>query len=103
MNLLARGFIFWLPYFLLGELPAIFWKGCPWPTFTGTIRIADRLVPGRVHRGGAVLDRALPAFREGLERLVAHRSGGDRRWPRRREVRPVVDGTTSLMTAMREV
>lgn len=27
---------FWLPWFLIPELTAVFWKKCPWPTLSGT-------------------------------------------------------------------
>lgn len=32
------GLLVWLPTFLAWELPAVFWKRCPWPTFSDTVR-----------------------------------------------------------------
>ena len=38
MTLELRSVLVWLGAFLALELTPIFWPGCPWTTFTGTVR-----------------------------------------------------------------
>lgn len=35
----------WLALFLVIELAPIFWRGCPWSTFSGTTQHAERSYP----------------------------------------------------------
>lgn len=38
MNQELRSALVWTAVFFTFELPPIFWHGCPWNTFTGTVR-----------------------------------------------------------------
>lgn len=33
-----RSLLIWTAVFFAAELPPVFWPGCPWNTFTGTVR-----------------------------------------------------------------
>lgn len=37
MSLTLRSVLFWLPWFLVPELLAVFWKNCPWRTLSETV------------------------------------------------------------------